>query len=35
MKQAVKQKMEDAMVAATFAEAGQFNTAKKILEEDD
>lgn len=35
MKQAVKQKMEDAMVAATFAEAGQFDTAKKILEEDD
>ncbi len=35
MKQAVKQKMEDAMVAATFAEAGQFDTAKKILEEDE
>ena len=33
MKQAVKQKMEDAMVAATFAEAGQFDTAKKIMEE--
>lgn len=35
MKQAVKQKMEDAMVAATFAEAGQFDTAKKILKEDE
>ena len=35
MKQAFKQKMEDAMVAANFAEAGQFDTVKKILEEDD
>ncbi len=35
MKQAVKQKMENAMVAATFAEAGQFDTAKKILKEDE
>jgi DNA-binding NtrC family response regulator len=35
MSQAVRQKMEDAMVAATFAEAGDFESAKKIMDKDD
>ena len=29
-----KNKIEKSMVAATFAEAGEFETAKKILDED-
>ena len=35
MKAAYRRKMEDAMVAATFAEAGDFESAKKIMDEDD
>jgi DNA-binding response OmpR family regulator len=35
MKAAYKRKMENTMVAATFAEAGQFESAKKILEEEE
>lgn len=35
MKQAYFRKMEDTMVAAAFAEAGEFETAKEILEEDE
>lgn len=35
MKQAYWRKMEDTMVAAAFAEAGEFETAKEILEEDE
>jgi DNA-binding response OmpR family regulator len=35
MKAAYRRKMEDTMVAATFAEAGDFESAKKIMEEDD
>ncbi|MCG6918782.1 MAG: response regulator [Deltaproteobacteria bacterium] len=35
MKAAYKRKMEDTMVAATFAEAGDFESAKKIMDEDD
>ncbi len=31
---AYKKKMEDTMVAATYAEAGDFQTAKDIMEED-
>ena len=31
MRQAFKQKMEDTMVAATFAEAGDFESARKIM----
>jgi DNA-binding NtrC family response regulator len=34
MKQAYKKKMEDAMVAATFAEAGDFRTARKVMDEE-
>ncbi len=34
MRKAYKAKMEDAMVAATFAEAGDFKTAREILTED-
>lgn len=34
MRKAYKKKMEDAMVAATFAEAGDFRTAKQVMEED-
>ena len=30
-----KKKIEGSMVAATFAEAGEFDTAKKIMEEDE
>lgn len=33
MRKAYKKKMEDAMVAATFAEAGDFKTAKQVMEE--
>ncbi|MBW1981250.1 MAG: response regulator [Deltaproteobacteria bacterium] len=35
MKEAYQRKMEDAMVAATFAEAGEFETAKEVMEEDE
>jgi len=35
MKAAYRRKMEDTMVAATFAEAGDFESAKKIMDEDD
>ena len=33
IKGAYRQKMEDAMVAATFAQAGDFDDAKKVLKE--
>ncbi len=33
LKNAYKKKMEDAMVAATFAEAGEFETAQEIMDE--
>ena len=33
LKNAYKKKMEDAMVAATFAEAGEFETAQQIMDE--
>ncbi len=35
MKAAYRRKMEDTMVAATFAEAGDVESAKKIMDEDD
>lgn len=35
MKQAFKQKMEDTMVAATFAEAGDFESARKIMKKEE
>jgi DNA-binding response OmpR family regulator len=35
MKAAYRRKMEDTMVAATFAEAGDFESAKKIMNEED
>jgi DNA-binding response OmpR family regulator len=35
MKAAYRRKMEDTMVAATFAEAGDFESAKKIMDEDE
>ncbi len=35
MKAAYRRKMEDTMVAATFAEAGEHEAAKKILDEED
>jgi DNA-binding response OmpR family regulator len=35
LKAAYRRKMEDTMVAATFAEAGDYESAKKIMEEDD
>jgi DNA-binding response OmpR family regulator len=35
MKAAYRRKMEDTMVAATFAEAGDFESAKKIMDEND
>ena len=35
MKAAYRRKMEDTMVAATFAEAGDFEAAKKIMDEDE
>lgn len=34
LKNAYKKKMEDAMVAATFAEAGEFQTARSIMDEE-
>jgi DNA-binding response OmpR family regulator len=34
MKAAYRKKMEDTMVAATFAEAGDFKTAREIMQED-
>ncbi len=34
LKNAYKKKMEDAMVAATFAEAGEFQTARDIMDEE-
>lgn len=34
LKKAYRQKVEDAMVAATFAEAGDFDTAREILKKD-
>ncbi|MGB6064369.1 MAG: response regulator [Desulfomonilaceae bacterium] len=33
LKNAYKKKMEDAMIAATFAEAGEFQTAREIMDE--
>ncbi|MBT8406097.1 MAG: response regulator [Deltaproteobacteria bacterium] len=35
MKAAYRRKLEDTMVAATFAEAGDFESARKIMDEDD
>jgi DNA-binding response OmpR family regulator len=35
IKKAYKQKFENSMMAATFAEAGEFDTAKDILEADE
>ena len=35
MKAAYRRKLEDTMVAATFAEAGDFESAKEIMDEDD
>ncbi len=34
LKNAYKKKMEESMVAATFAEAGEFETAKEIIDEE-
>lgn len=34
LKNAYKKKMEDSMVAATFAEAGEFQTARDIMDEE-
>ena len=34
VKKAYREKIEDAMVAATFAQAGEFDEAQKILDED-
>ncbi|NDY56238.1 response regulator [Desulfovibrio sulfodismutans] len=34
VKKAYREKIEDAMVAATFAQAGEFGEAQKILDED-
>jgi DNA-binding response OmpR family regulator len=34
LKNAYRKKMEDAMVAATFAEAGEFQTAREIMDEE-
>ncbi len=34
LKNAYRKKMEDAMVAATFAEAGEFQTARQIMDEE-
>jgi len=33
MKEAYQRKMEDTMVAATFAEAGDFKTAREVMDE--
>jgi len=35
MRQAFKKKMEDTMVAATFAEAGDFESARKIMKKEE
>jgi DNA-binding response OmpR family regulator len=35
MKAAYKKKLEASMVAATFAQAGEFETARKIMEEEE
>lgn len=35
LKNAYRKKMEDAMVAATFAEAGDFETARKVIDEEE
>jgi DNA-binding response OmpR family regulator len=35
MRAAYRRKMEDTMVAATFAEAGDYESAKKIMDEDE
>jgi DNA-binding NtrC family response regulator len=35
MKDAFRKKVDDAMMAATFAEAGEFETAKDIMRKDD
>ena len=35
MKAAYRRKLEDTMVTATFAEAGDFESAKEIMDEDD
>ena len=35
MKAAYRRKMEDTMVAGTFAVAGDFESANRIIEEDD
>ncbi|NMC48961.1 MAG: response regulator [Desulfovibrio sp.] len=35
VKKAYREKIEDAMVAATFAQAGEFDEAQKILDEDE
>jgi len=34
VKKAYRERIEDAMVAATFAQAGDFEDARKILDED-
>ncbi len=34
LKAAYKQKLENSMMAATFAEAGEFETARKFMEDD-
>ncbi len=34
LKNAYRKKMEDTMVAATFAEAGEFQTARQIMDEE-
>ncbi|MDQ7831459.1 MAG: response regulator [Desulfovibrionaceae bacterium] len=34
VKKAYREKIEDAMVAATFAQAGEFDEARKIMDED-
>ena len=34
VKKAYREKIEDAMVAATFAQAGEFDEAQKIMDED-
>ncbi|MFO8058324.1 MAG: response regulator [bacterium] len=35
MKKAYRRRLEDSAVAATYAEAGDYKTAKKIMDEDD
>jgi DNA-binding NtrC family response regulator len=35
LKKAYRKRMEDAMVAATFAEAGDYKTAKEVMEEEE